>query len=81
MLSAALASPPLLVIGSGSTVVTWDCRNQESPQAVEEGLKSFIPFNNNSAGDGGASPKIADLAWNHNGQGMCSMGGLDGIWC
>lgn len=63
MLSAAAASP-MLVIGSGSSVVTWDCRNEE-PSEADENLKSFSPFLSGPQTDGS---HIADLAWNHNGQ-------------
>ena len=66
MLSSTLASPSL-VIGSGSTVVTWDCRHEE-PSPSDEGLKSFNPFPA-GASNNISPPNIADLAWNHNGQG------------
>lgn len=62
-MSSAAASP-MLVIGSGSSVVTWDCRN-EDPSESDENLKSFSPFVSSSQTEG---TRIADLAWNHNGQ-------------
>jgi len=57
------SAPPLLVIGAGSSVVTWDCRHD--PSSNDDAIiQTFHPFGNNNTGE-----KIADLAWNHNGQG------------
>jgi len=67
----------LLMIASGPSVVTWDCHQETSPTY-------FAPFtsslSSSSAGSGDQTrltntnpihdpPMIADLAWNHNGQG------------
>ena len=55
--------------------MTWDCRHEEPSTGDENsGLKSFTPFPagagaNAGASDGVVPPKLADLAWNHNGQG------------
>ena len=64
------SSSPLLVIGSGSSVVTWDCRDDSatssnSGEAV--GRRVYHPFASQES-----TIRIADLAWNHNGQGECA---------
>ncbi|CAB9508461.1 neural precursor cell expressed, developmentally down-regulated 1 [Seminavis robusta] len=69
--SFSSGASPVLVIGSGSTVVTWDCRDELS--SSEEGRRFYRPFsppNNDTttSASTGSMARISDLAWNHNGQ-------------
>jgi hypothetical protein len=80
MVSPLSPSYPLLVIGSGTSVVTWDCRHDAAASAEgaeAAGRRVYKPFapkdsssTSTNAGDS-SGPRIADLAWNHNGQGAC----------